>query len=172
MELVVDTNLDLSYLDHQASKYTREQKIKACATYLLCGNVYQTAMTCGLDPNTVSDWKTRSTWWPELTDQLRKDHQDSLDAIVTTTIDTVIGKLTERLDQGDAYVQKDGSVGYLPVKAKDLAVIMAVLYDKRALIRGEATSIRKESTESLKTLENRFKEFALSLKEKDIVSTQ
>lgn len=172
MELVIDEGIDLSYLDHHNSKYTKEQKIKACATYLLCGNVYQTAMTCGIPREKISDWKTRSSWWPELVDQIRKEKQDELDAIVTTTIDNVIGKLVERIDQGDAYTTKDGGVGYLPVKAKDLAVIMAVLYDKRALIRGEATSIRKESTDSLKTLENRFKEFALQLKEKDVVSAQ
>lgn len=171
-ELSVVENTDLSYLDHHNSLYTKEQKIQAASTYLLCGNVYQTATSCGLTVNTISDWKTRSSWWPQLMEDLRKEKQDQLDAVLTVAIDSLVDKLKVRLDEGDPYVKKDGTVGFLPVKTKDLAVTMAVLYDKRALVRGEATSIRKDSNESLKSLEEKFKSIALSMKEKDVISEQ
>lgn len=168
----VAEDVDLSYLDHPKSTYTREKKIEVCATYLLSGNVYQTAISCGVPRVLVSDWKTRSAWWDQLVEDLRKQKQDDLDAVLTCLIDDLTGKLNQRLDQGDPYVKKDGTIGYIPVKTKDLAVTMAVLYDKRALIRGEATSIRTDSNTSLKALENRFKEFTTSLKEKDVVAEQ
>lgn len=171
-EVEIREEVDLSYIDSPHAKYPKELKIKAAATYLTSGNVTETAMICGVDVKLISDWKQNSKWWPQLIDDMRKAKQDQLDAVLTTAIDGLLDKLGTRIEQGDPYVKKDGTIGYLPVKTKDLAVTMAVLYDKRALVRGEATSIRKESTESLKTLENRFKEFALQLKEKDVVANQ
>lgn len=171
-ELSVVEDTDLSYLEHHNSKYSKEQKIKAAATYLLSGNVYQTAMTCGLEVNTISDWKTRSVWWPKLIEDLRKEKQDQLDAVLTTTLDTLLTNVSQRLEEGDPYVKKDGTIGFMPVKAKDMAVMAAIFYDKRALIRGEATQIKRESNDSLKSLEEKFKAIAVSMKEKDIVSEQ
>lgn len=171
-EIELKEDVDLSYLESPFAKYPKELKIKAAATYLTSGNVTETAVSCGLDQRLVSDWKNNSKWWPQLIEDMRKAKQDQLDAVLTHAIDNLLDKLGTRIEEGDPYVKKDGTIGYMPVKTKDLAVTMAVLYDKRALVRGEATSIRKESTESLKTLENRFKEFALQLKEKDVVSTQ
>lgn len=165
-------DLDLSFIDHPQAKYTVDQKTKAVTTYLLTGSQLQASIVAGVPYQRVKGWKAQAAWWHEALEKLRKEKQDELDSTLTNTIHDVSKKLMERLEEGDPYVKKTGEIGYMPIKMKDLAVSMAVLYDKRALIRGEATSIRKESTESLKTLENRFKEFALQLKEKDVIDTQ
>lgn len=172
LEKDVEEDYDLRFLDHHNSTYSREQKLAAVQTYMLTGSLTQTALNTGLPDRLIINWKQNAVWWDEALEKARKLKQDTLDATLTNTIHNVTKKLVERLEEGDPYIKKDGDIGFMPIKFKELAVGMAVLYDKRALIRGEATSIRKESQESLKTLENRFKEFALQLKEKDVVSKQ
>ena len=104
---------------------------------------------------------------------MKKERQKELDTLLTNTIHKAVEDLNDRLSYGDYKLDaKTGELHRVPIGAKDIAVTLAIIYDKRALIRGEATAIRQESKATLESLENKFKQFAVELKEKDIVSKQ
>jgi hypothetical protein len=54
------------------------------------------------------------------------------------------------------------------MKGRDIAVTLGVLYDKRALIRGDATShtVSVSHDKKLEGLESKFKQFAMQLEAK------
>ena len=56
----------------------------------------------------------------------------------------------------------------IPMKGRDLAVTAGVLYDKRALIRGDASgrNVSSNQAKTLEALEKRMQQFATQLKEK------
>lgn len=56
------------------------------------------------------------------------------------------------------------------MKGKELAVTLGVLFDKRALIRGDATShsVSISHDKKMEQLESKFKQFAMQLEAKTI----
>jgi hypothetical protein len=97
--------------------------------------------------------------------------QLKLEDSLTDTIHTTVETIKERIENGDYKVNlKSGEIFRVPVNMKDLASTLAIIYDKRALIRGEATSIKSESKATLQSLKANFEMFALQLKEKDVIS--
>ena len=106
---------------------------------------------------TMYCWK-RKPWWMKLQKEIRKAKGDEFDAMATEAIHKSVGAVIDRLDNGDYHLDKEGGLVRVPVKAKDAAVIGAVLYDKRALGRGDPTSkVERSSPEdSLKKLADAF----------------
>lgn len=99
--------------------------------------------------------------------------QLKLEDSLTDTIHIAIDEIRERMDNGDYKRDpRTGEIFRLPVSMKEIASTLAIIYDKRALIRGEATSIKAESKASLQSLKESFEQFALQMKEKEVVSVQ
>lgn len=168
--ITVLEDFDLSFLDHPCAVYSKELKIQACSIFTSIGSVRKTAESLGLPIPVVDHWKKEAPWWNELTQHFRKEKQQELDALLTNAVHKAVNDLTDRLENGDFKLDlKTGELHRVPVGAKDLAVISAIVYDKRALLRGEATQIRVDSKGTLEALENKFKNFALQLKEKDVI---
>ena len=153
------------------SVYTQEQKIEAVSLYCSGSSLADVSKKLKIPHTTIMNWKKRSNWWDEIALKYRKDLQVELDTKLTNVIHKTLEELNERLNYGDhKYDVKTGDTVRIPVNSRDLAVIMSNLYEKRALIRGEATSIKQESQATLQTLEDKFKSFALQLQQKDVVS--
>lgn len=147
-------------------EYPLETKVQAVATYLLLGNNWKTEDVMGLPRNTLSAWK-RKDWWPELIAVAQKDHSDEIGAKFNYVMGKALDVISERLESGDhIYDSKNQEVVRVPVKAKDAAVIAAISYDKRALIRGEPTS-RTETSPSAR-LERLAEQFERLNNEKTI----
>jgi transposase-like protein len=156
----VKEDWDLRALSHPRSTYTPEQKIQVAATYVRTGNLSACERATGIHNSIISKWKNHSDWWPDLITKIRKEKQDSLDAVVTETIDKAMEQIQDRVVNGEYKLRASGEMVRVPMSGKDLTVSMAVLYDKRALIRGEATSITARKQGSLEEIENKLKEFA------------
>lgn len=171
-ETVVEIDWDIKALAHPLSKYTVKEKIEAITLYVLHGNVREVSRRTGVPENRIHKWKSESQWWGVEVDKVRKAKQEELDAVMTSTIHTTLSELNDRVAKGDYQLDKNGDLIRVPLKAKDLAVTAAIIFDKRSLIRGDATRITTASTNSLQELESKFKEFAKELKEKDVVSEQ
>lgn len=166
-------DLDLTCLYHPRAVYTPEQKIECASLYMSIGSVKRVSQATGVPEDTIKKWIKNSPWWEEIWTKLRKEKQMELDQLFTNTIHKAVTDLGDRIANGDYKLNmRTGEQFRVPLGAKDLAVTLAIIYDKRALIRGEATSIKQESSTSLQVLEDKFKSFALQLKEKDIVSAQ
>ena len=54
-------------------------------------------------------------------------------------LERALTELSDRLDNGDVTIHQGVTVRH-PVRAKDVSVIAGIMYDKLALLRGQATS--------------------------------
>jgi len=163
---------DLQSLDTFYSKYTKDQKIEAVSLFCKGHTINEISRMLDIPTTTMINWRERSSWWNDIALKNKKDKQVELDNRLTSTIHKALDELADRLDNGDQKPDRQGNLQYVPLSGRDLAIILSSLYEKRALIRGEATSIKTESKNSLLALEDKFKSFALQLKEKDVVSNQ
>lgn len=165
--------IEIEDIDNPNSLYSKETKLKAVSLYLVKATLQEVAKELKIPYQTISNWKLHSPWWDEAFSKLKKERQHELEVLLSNSIHKAIEEINDRFKYGDHKLDtKSGDLVRVPLNAKDLSLIFSTLYDKRALIRGEATSIRSESVATLSSLSDKFKEFAVKLKEKDLVSTQ
>jgi DNA-binding transcriptional regulator YdaS (Cro superfamily) len=133
-------------------KYSLEQRITTVAYYSVLGSLSKAAKLAGVHPRTVVYWKQKSPWWRATLANIRKYRQDELDTKLTNIIHKSVEQLEDRIINGNTVVTKRGDKIQVPLQAKELAAAgLSVPYEKRALLRGEATSRneRSQTTEQL-----------------------
>ena len=167
-----DLKIDLSDLYAPNSLYSPEQKIAAAQAYLITGTSLQAQKYCGVKADIIRGWKTRSTWWPDLFESVKKQKNDELEATFTQTMDSAVLQLQDRIENGDSKIQKDGSLVKVPMGGKELAVVVSIMYDKRALLRGDVTSrVEKKEGNAMQLLQSKFEDIAKQLEAKPINDT-
>ena len=125
-----------------------DEKLSAAYTYVLTGSTSNTSVVTGISERTLKDW-IKTDWFQDLMLEAKERKQEELDGQWTGLIHNIAIKLEERVRLGDPVVDsRTKEVVYVPVKAKDLAIINSILIDKRAMARGQATSrVEKISTQ-------------------------
>lgn len=145
------------------SKHSPDVIIQCIVYYSVSGDMNYVSRCTGVPSSTIQKWRS-TPWWKECLREVQKEQQQRLDAKLTKLIDLSVEKLNERIVKGDAVVSlKDGVVkGYKPVSALDLTKITCMLYEKRALLRGDPTQrIEKTPTSTiLDSLAKKFQEIA------------
>ena len=134
----------MSELVKQGSKYTDEERRRAVLEYALCGSVTKVAKSMGIPKRTVNDWK-KTDWWDELDAKVRHEKNDQILANNEEILDLAQRELVERLENGDTQLvrTKDGVKLYrVPVKAKELAIIGGVSFDKRQIALNQSGVIQ------------------------------
>ena len=121
--------------------------------------IREAARIVGIKEVTAKAWR-RTDWWAKVEASARLVASQTADRKLSKVLDMALSKITDRIKGGDPYTAQ-GEVRFKPVTAKDLAIIMGVVYDKRALIRGEATTL----TGDAKTEEQRLEELSAAFKE-------
>lgn len=169
----VQDGLDIELKDLYAynAKYTPEEKIQAVMSYVLTGTSRKASRLCNVPEGTIRWWKSNAVWWDDVTRECRKHKQDELDARYTALIHKVVDGIENRVNNGDTVIDKDGNSHLKPIPGKDLAVIHAILFDKRQLLRGDVTS-RTETTSSmehLKKLGEKFEEMFNSVQKVRVI---
>jgi len=145
---------DFKLLYHPLSKYDVKVKINAVMSYMMTGDAKAAAKSVGVPHTTLLHWKNHSCWWDDTLGRCRLLKQDELDAGLTKVIEAGTKALEERIANGNP--TKVGQVktkneetgveiteyvmGKVQMPAKELATVVGITYDKRALSRGEATS--------------------------------
>lgn len=151
----------LADLYHPSDKWSVEDKIRAASAMMITGNSKKASKVTGIPDSTIRWWATRSSWWPGLMKQVRKEKQEELDAAHTEILHKTIVKLIDRVENGDEVVTKDGDVVRKGVGARDLAIVHGTIYDKRALLRGDPTSkTERTDSDAIEELGRRFEKFA------------
>lgn len=133
-------------------------KLEAAIAYLMTGSAEEAGRMVNVPGRTIREW-TKESWWEDVIKEAQTVKQKELDAIWTGLIHKAADKLRTTIDEGETVLTKNGEIK-IPVKAKDLAIIMSIAVDKRALMRGQATS-RKETVTIEKKLDmiaDKFKE--------------
>lgn len=129
--------------EHGNSKYTDEDRRRVAVEFALVGNMRRVSKVVGIPERTLTDWR-RSEWFDELLEEVRSETDDIILANQERIIEMAHKELADRIQGGDHHLVKVGSdyeVKRVPVKAKDLAVIGGVAYDKRRLSLNKPTSI-------------------------------
>lgn len=130
----------MTLLSKMGSQYSDEQKRQTLGAFVILGNVQKVAAHVGIPARTIYDW-THSEWWSKEIATIREERSGELDAQLSNSIEKARESVDSRLDIGDAYINKDGEVGYKPVSCRDSATVLGILYDKRALMRNMPTKI-------------------------------
>jgi len=166
-------NIDLKDMYHKNSPYTPEQKIQAAQAYLITGTSVQAQKYCGIKADIIRGWKANSNWWPELFITVRKAKNDELDANFSAVIHSSVGEVADRVQNGDSKLQKDGSIIKVPMGGKELAIVLSILYEKRALLRGDVTSRTDTggNKDAMKLLQAKFEDIAKQLSATPINNT-
>lgn len=122
-----------------ANAWPIDDRIAAAIAWLITGNTEDAGALCNIPGRTIRDWMQKP-WWEEVLAEAKGIKQKELDALWTGLIHKSTTELRNRLDKGDPIMTKMGEVKYMPVKAKDLAIITSIAVDKRALLRNQPTS--------------------------------
>ena len=118
------------------SRYSDQERREAVVLYVLHGNWKRVSELTGIPQRTLNDWATQS-WYGTLVAEVRAEKGAELDGTYTRILDEATGQLLDRLKNGDPYIV-GGEVRRKPVAARDLALVAAITFDKRALSRAEA----------------------------------
>jgi len=145
------------------SKYTPADKLAALTAYLVTGSTDKAEVHCGVPSATIATWKRKSEWWPALAEEIKKEKNDEMEALLTGILHQSLEEIVDKLENGDTfYDTKQGKTYKMPVKAKELAALTGILFDKRALMRGDPTKrVENVSTEKrLSKLKEQFEAFS------------
>ena len=164
--------IDLSDLYSPTSPYSPEQKIAACQAYLITGTSVKAQNYCGVKADIIRTWKSKSTWWAEVFQTVKKQKNDELEATFTNIMDKGLKAVADRIENGDTKIGKDGSLINVPMGGKELAIVVSIMYDKRALLRGDVTSrVEKKDGNAMQLLQSKFEDIAKQLEAKPINET-
>lgn len=159
--------------------YLDEDRYRACLYWLTTGSLSQAAKLLGEDlkkevpRRTLSDWY-RSSWWHPLCEYVAQHEEAKIRANFRKSVNLASTELHDRIKNGDYhYDGRTGETIRVPVKAKDLAVILSMNYDKLRVSEGRPTNNGNENTSTrMDKFLKEFEEIANRAKTKDVVHEQ
>jgi hypothetical protein len=148
-------------IDEHASPYSIEERLAVVMRYAACGNLKQVSREMKLSYDTLKHWKNYCDWWAPVLQECRRRKQDELDGTLTNIIDMSLAEIVDRITHGDTkYVAKTGETYKVPMTGKELAWVGSILFDKRAALRGDPTTITRPSDAgNIQQLKEEFKKF-------------
>lgn len=161
---VPSNKYDLAELYSSRAKYTAEEKLAAVLAYVMTGSIRGVVRLTGLKQQVVSDWKNNSLWWPDCYMTMKRDKQEEVDGSLTTIIHAANGEMLDRIINGDEIIDKNGDAVRRKMSGKELAWVMGISFDKRALLRGDPTS-RTEKVDTKQQMADLRKEFGAMARE-------
>ena len=177
-----DTDLyrltDIDSLNDSRSKYSVREKLQAVTIWVLTGNLHETSRKLGISVEAIKYWKREKDWWKEAVARIKLQRNEKLDADLTRCMDLSIEQIQDRIINGDEVILKDGEKARKKLNGKDLAVMLSILKDKRAMMRGDTAISRSErntQTEVLSQLKDSFEKMSKDIKrnlEEKVVSEQ
>ena len=163
MAIAPDVRFDHPALYERSGKYTPADKIAALVAYKVTGNARKASLYCGVPAATISSWRKKAEWWEPLSVVVAKEKNDEIEAMMTGFLHQSLEEIETRMHEGDTfYDNKRGTTYKLPVKLKDLTTSVSMIFDKRQLARGAATSIsgKMDTNTRLAKLGKEFEKFS------------
>lgn len=154
---------------YKKSVWSQNQRLQAVSTYLMLGNMAETAVVTGIPLPTLKTWKT-TDWFKEYALQLQSEDIQQMDSNLKRVINKALKATEERLDMGDAqFDQKTGDIVRIPVKAHVALKITTDLMarQQRLLDNPIKEEVEKTIDDRLLKLSEEFARFA-NMKQKTI----
>ena len=148
--------------------YTALHRLDAAKAYIETGSFNEASALSTVPATTIRSWARSAVWWKQAVKELREEKNDKLDGKITRVMDKVLTALEERLEHGDSKLNREGELVRIPISFRDLSIAgLAILFDKRALMRGQATS-RTEVISQEKRLSTLSEAFAKIAQERTV----
>ena len=147
-----------------------EKKIEAATLFAAMGNFKRVAALAKIPEKIVRRWG-QEDWWFRILADVKRDESFGMDKKMSTIVDKALDKLVDRIEGGDyVYDIRQGKAVPIPMSGRDLSIVTGTVFDKRQLLRGDATKIvaAVNSEEHLLKLANKFIEAARQVNEKVI----
>ena len=147
---------------YKKSVWSQNQRLQAVSTYLMLGNMAETAVVTGIPLPTLKTWKT-TDWFKEYALQLQSEDIQQMDSNLKRVINKALKATEERLDMGDAqFDQKTGDIVRIPVKAHVALKISTELMarQQRLLDNPIKEEVEKTIDDRLLKLSEEFARFA------------
>ena len=147
---------------YKEAQWTQEQKLQAVSTYLMLGNMPETALVTGIPLQTLKTWKT-SDWFKEFALQLKTEDVQKMSSNMRRIIDKALKATEDRIDLGDAqFDQKTGAIVRVPIKAQVALKISTELLTKHQNLENAPLKQEVEKTidDRLLKLSEEFAKFA------------
>ena len=131
-------------ITRQGSQYTDEQRREAVIQYAILGNKVEVEKATGIPDSTLEGW-IKQPWFETILGEIRDEANALIHARAIKTLHKAFDEIEDRLDSGDEVVTKFGDKVRVKVKARDAAVIAAIMFDKRQILLRQPTSITARS---------------------------
>jgi hypothetical protein len=137
---------------HKPDWWPEDKKVEAATLWAATRNMKQVAALSKVSLRKLNEWK-KEPWWMNVVSRCQKEKNDELDGMLTGVIHRAAEIISERLENGNiVYDFRRKEYVRIPVQLRDLTIVQGILFDKRQLLRGEATS-RTENLTSMQKLE-------------------
>lgn len=146
------------------AKWSQNQKLEAVMTYVMLGNLKETAIVTGIPYDTMKCWKY-TDWFKELLITVRDEDVQQLDSNLQRLVGKALKATEDRVDKGDfQYDPKTGALVRVPIKANVALKISTELLSRQDKIREkpEQKEIEKTIDARLARLSEEFSRFASS----------
>ena len=119
-------------------KYPNDVKIKAYTLYAVLGSVRGVARELDVPVTTVSSWIKNKP--PDVYEKIQNKVVAKQEETAQKMVDSFIKKSDEILNLALDRLRDELSYSEIPIPVNQLATVIATIYDKRALAKGDATS--------------------------------
>lgn len=146
--------------------FSDKKRLEAATLYAALGNIPKCAAMTKVPENILRKWVDED-WFLQIMSRIKREENVQLDRKITDAIDKAMDQLKDRIENGDTILNiKTGTKEKIPMGGRDLAIVTGTIFDKRQLIRGEATKIVDATTseQQLELLAKKFIEFAKAKK--------
>jgi len=117
-----------------------ELQVRAIRLYLKLGSMAAVGRELGV-PLTELHRLSKTVWWQEEMQLIRRAEAAALDAGLTELLGTTLDELKRVLRDGETVFDKNGVAHSKPVSATSLCRIAELVFDKRQIVRGLPTAI-------------------------------
>lgn len=148
---------------YKVKHWTKEQKLQAVSTWLMLGNMAETALVTSIPIQTLKSWKT-TDWFKEYVLQLQAEDVQQMTSKMKKVIDKALKAVEDRIDLGDAqFDQKTGGIVRIPIKAQVALKITTDLMARQDKLNSSPIKEEVEKTvdDRLLKLKEQFSMFVL-----------
>jgi len=153
---------------HKSTWHPEEKRLEVATLWAATKDITQVSNLTGITPHTIRKWQ-KEPWFQNIVQRVIEEKNDLLDKELSNIIHKAVDLLRDRLENGDVRVNYNTQKSFrVEVDARTISLLLSNVFEKRQLLRGEATS-RSETVQQvsydkrLKELQDAFTKYSQSV---------